>query len=298
VTCTIGLAELGPGTDRVEDLIKNAERANQRGRQRGGNQVVLEETSDESTRIKRFDALWLHQIKSALLANRFRLTHLSIASLSGQAEKFFDTILRMIDEQGDEVSASEFMEVARRNKMMRPLDRWVIGATLEFAASQHFDLVFIKLSGETIRDATTVDWIKAQAADKSIPPGRLCFQISESDATQHLKQTLKIVGDLRGAGFKFAIEHFGIGRDPLRLLNQMPMDFVKIDGSLMEGIGGDSMRQEKIRSFVNTALKRKVATIAERVEDANTMAVLFQLGIGYMQGHYLHEPDVVLEELI
>jgi EAL domain-containing protein (putative c-di-GMP-specific phosphodiesterase class I) len=204
----------------------------------------------------------------------------------------------MIDEQGDEVSASEFMEVARRNKMMRPLDRWVIGASLDFAASQHFDLVFIKLSGETVGDASSIDWIKSQTESKKVPPSRLCFQISESDATQHLKQTLKIVGELRSAGFKFAIEHFGIGRDPIRLLNQMPMDYVKIDGSLMEGIGGDNFRQEKIRGFVNTALKRKVATIAERVEDANTMAVLFQLGIGYMQGHYLHEPDVVLEELI
>src|SRR5690606_27602177 len=84
VTCTIGIAEAGPMTERFETLITDAEKANQRGRQRGGNQVVLEETSDASTRIQRFDQLWVNQIKSALVENRFKLSHLPIASLSGE----------------------------------------------------------------------------------------------------------------------------------------------------------------------------------------------------------------------
>ena len=71
---------------------------------------------------------------------------------------------------------------------------------------------------------------------------------------------------------------------------------LKIDGSLMQSIAKNQALQEQVRQYVKAAKARKISTIAERVEDANTMAVLFQLGLNYIQGHYVHEPEVVLEE--
>ncbi len=97
-------------------------------------------------------------------------------------------------------------------------------------------------------------------------------------------------------GHRFAIENFGIGRDSGRMLAQTPMDYLKIDGSLMQSIATDQVLQEKVRVFVHAARSARIPTIAERVEDANTMAVLFQLGVAYMQGHYVHEPEVVLSD--
>ena len=87
-----------------------------------------------------------------------------------------------------------------------------------------------------------------------------------------------------------------LGAGALWLLLQTPMNYLKIDGSLMQSLSTNPELQEKVRGFISIAQKRKIATIAERVEDANTMAVLFQLGAGYMQGYYVHEPEVVLEE--
>jgi diguanylate cyclase (GGDEF)-like protein len=294
LACTIGLAEIGPGTERVEGLITDAERANQRGRKRGGNQVVLEETSDESTRVQRFDALWVHQLKAALVENRFKLIHLPVASLTGKSSRIYDTVLRMIDQQDDEVPATEFMAAAGRNGLLRPIDRWVIAASVAFCTKQEVDLIFVKLSHESILDATLVPWIKQLVADQKAIPSRICFQISEEDATQYLKQTSAIAEQLKSAGFYFAIEHFGIGRDPMRVLSQTAMNYLKIDGALMQSIALDPQLQERVRGYVKAAEKRKILKVAERVEDANTMAVLFQLGISYMQGHYLHEPEVIL----
>ena len=74
------------------------------------------------------------------------------------------------------------------------------------------------------------------------------------------------------------------------------MQFLKIDGALMQSLASDHGLQERVRGFISTAAKRKIPVIAERVENANTMAVLFQLGASYMQGHYVHEPEVVLSE--
>jgi EAL domain-containing protein (putative c-di-GMP-specific phosphodiesterase class I) len=277
-------------------LIGEAGRANERGRKRGGNQLVLEETSDESTRVQRFDALWVAQIKTALLENRFKLAHMPVVSLTGKAAKIYDTVLRMIDGQGDEVAATEFIAAAGRNSLLRPIDRWVIASSVACCATQDIDLVFVKLSHDSVLDASLLAWLKQIAAENRVNPSRICFQVSEEHATQYLKQTNALAEQMKAAGFYFAIEHFGIGRDPMRILSQMAMNYLKIDGSLMQSISVDGELQEKVRGFVKAAEKRKILTIAERVEDANTMAVLFQLGVSYMEGHYVHEAEVVLEE--
>ena len=111
-----------------------------------------------------------------------------------------------------------------------------------------------------------------------------------------MKGTKATAERLQAMGFGFAIEHFGLSRDPAQLLQHVPADYVKIDGSLMQGLSSNDSLQEKVRVLVNIAKEKQIATIAERIEDANTMAVLFQLGVGYMQGHYLQEPEVVLQE--
>ncbi|HVY64023.1 MAG TPA: EAL domain-containing protein [Gammaproteobacteria bacterium] len=297
LTCTIGLAEVGPSTDRLDALLASAKRANQLGRDQGGNRVMLEQTSDESTRVQRFDELWVQQIKAALRENRFRLVHLPIASLNGEQKVMYDTLLRMVDPQGEEVAAAEFMPAAFRNRLLRAIDRWVIGASLSFCAHNQLDCAFIKLSNESIVDKTLPDWLAKAVESSGVNPGKLCFQVSEDDATQYLTQTQELAQLLNARGHLFAIEHFGVGRDSGRILLNTPMQYLKLDGSLMENLAGDQMQQEKVRVFITAASKRAIPVIAERVENANTMAVLFQLGAAYVQGHYVHEPEVVLADV-
>ncbi len=296
VTCTIGLAEVGPTTERLDALLIQARRSNQVGRDKGGNRVVLQQTSDESTRVQRFDEIWVQQIKTALMENRFRLAHLPMARLSGEQLAMYDTVLRMVDIQGDEVAAAEFMPAAFRNRLMRAIDRWVIGATLGFCAKTKLDCVFVKLSAESLIDKTLTDWLSRAVGGSGIAPRQLCFQVSESNATQYLTQTQALAERVRAKGHRFAIENFGVGRDSGRILAQTPMDYLKVDGSLMQTIASDPALQERVRAYVHAAANRKIPVIAERVEDANTMAVLFQLGVAYMQGHYVHEPEVVLSD--
>jgi EAL domain-containing protein (putative c-di-GMP-specific phosphodiesterase class I) len=180
---------------------------------------------------------------------------------------------------------------------LRAIDRWVIGASLGFCSKTPLDCVFIKLSYESLIDKTLIDWLTKAVQSSGVAPRTLCFQVSEENATQYLTQTQALAEKLRSMRHRFAIENFGVGRDSGRILAQTPMDFLKIDGSLMQGIATDTVLQEKVRVYVHAAANRAIQTIAERVEDANTMAVLFQLGVAYMQGHYVHEPEVVLSDV-
>lgn len=296
LTCTLGLSEVTAGTNRIDSLILDAERANKRGRQRGGDQVVVAEISDESTRIRRFDDLWVERIKAALMDNRFRLIHLPIVNLHGAAKKMYDTVLRMIDEQGDEVAATEFIAAAERNHLLKTIDRWVIGAALGFGDARNIDLIFVRLSKESVTDGTLVEWIERQLESAKVEPRQICFQFREDDAAQYAKPLKLLIGRLRKLGFATAIEHFGTGRSSAQLLEQLPVQFVKIDGSLLQNVSTDQAQQEKVKQLAGAAQQRGIETIAERVEQASTMAVLFQLGVEYMQGHYVHEPEVVLSE--
>jgi EAL domain-containing protein (putative c-di-GMP-specific phosphodiesterase class I) len=176
------------------------------------------------------------------------------------------------------------------------LDRWVIGSAFAYCESHKQERLFVKLSKDSVTDSTLLDWISTQAKSAQLQPGQLCFQVTEADAAQYLKPLKQLFTELQKLEYYTAIEHFGLGRNSLQLLERLPLHMIKFDGSILQNIETNLPQQEAIKSFVTVAHKRKIETIAERVEQASTMAVLFQLGLDHMQGHYVHEPDVVLED--
>jgi EAL domain-containing protein (putative c-di-GMP-specific phosphodiesterase class I) len=228
------------------------------------------------------------------MENRFRLVQQPIASLQGEDKGMFDVLVRMLDEQGKEVLPAEFMAAAERNDLMKNIDRWVIGASMSFCAARKPSRIFVRLSMDSLVDRSLSIWLQTQLKATKIEPQRMCFQVTEETATQYLNQTRELVGTLKSLGFSFALEHFGAGRDPQALLANIPAQFIKIDGSLMQGLATDQVLQQKVRAFVEDAKKRKIETIAERVEDANTMAVLWQLGIEFIQGYFVNAPEEVV----
>jgi EAL domain-containing protein (putative c-di-GMP-specific phosphodiesterase class I) len=206
----------------------------------------------------------------------------------------FDVLVRMVDPQGKEVLPSEFMAAAERNDLLKNIDRWVVGASLSFAAQRKPGCLFVRLSRETAKDATFVDWLDNHVRASRADPQRLCFQVTEQAASQYLTQIKALSEALRTRGFRFAIEGFGSGRDPQGMLESVQLDFVKIDGAIIQGLTGDPQLQQRVRGLVEAATKAQVQTIAERVEDANTMAVLWQIGVPFIQGYFVNEPEQVV----
>jgi EAL domain-containing protein (putative c-di-GMP-specific phosphodiesterase class I) len=238
--------------------------------------------------------VWVKHIKAALMENRFRLVQQPVASLQGDDLGMFDVLVRMIDGQGKEVLPSEFMAAAERNDLLKNIDRWVVGASLSFAAQRKPGCLFVRMSKDTVRDGSFFDWLDNQMRASRADPARLCFQIPEAVAASQVNEANKLASNLRNRGFRFALDAFGSGRDPLGLLASFPLDFIKIDGAIVQGLASDQEAQTRVRSFVEAADKRKVQTIAERVENANTMAVLWQLGVQFIQGYFINAPEEVV----
>jgi len=152
----------------------------------------------------------------------------------------------------------------------------------------------VRLSRDSVLDATLADWLGGELKSTGADPQRLCVQVTEAVAERHLPQTQALLAALRKRQIKMALEHFGAGRNSHELLNALAVDFLKIDGSLMQGLTANLDLQERVRAIVESAGKRSIQTVAERIEDANTMAVVWQLGVQYIQGYLVHAPEEVV----
>ena len=296
LTCTIGLSEVKHSELTTAELLTEVEKACRAGRDAGGNRVHLSANSSATQAIRATDALWVPRLRDALMQNRLRLVHQPITGLTEEVSGIFDTRIQMVDELGEVVLASEFIPAAERAGMIKNVDRWVIGASLSFCQTKNPTLVFLRLSADSINDESLLDWLRARITNSQVTPERICFQVTEEVAAQYLKQTKIVAEALRTDGFHFAIDHLGNGRDSDQVLNHVPMDYMKIDGSLMQGLHREPKSQEIVNKLVTTANDLGIKTIAERIEDANTMAILWQLGIGLIQGNYAQMHGVVLED--
>jgi EAL domain-containing protein (putative c-di-GMP-specific phosphodiesterase class I) len=192
------------------------------------------------------------------------------------------------------VLPSEFLPAAARNDMMRNIDRWVVTAALNTIATRRPDMLFVRLSVDSLRDAGFADWLAGQFAITRSEPPRLCLQFTEADTTGNMHRLTALLARLHQLGVRTAIEHFGTGRESLHLLNGLELDFIKIDGSLMQGLAGNQEQQARIQQIAEAAVRLKIQTVAERIEDANTMAIVWQLGVQYIQGYLVHAPEEVV----
>lgn len=296
LSCTVGVCAVSGVYATTEELVSAVMTTTRTARKAGGNRSVLNDTNDEDTRLRRFDAIWVKHIRSAMLDNRFRLAHLPIAGLRNDAGAMYDMLVRMLDEQGNSVLPSEFLPAAERNNLIKAIDRWIVTASMDFCLEEKADQVFVRLSRQSLKDGALIEWIKEKLDSRKLEPSRLCLQVTERDAAKHIKPAQKLALDARKAGIKFALAHYGVDKNRMQILDLLKPDYIKIDGELMHTLTSDTVLQENVRELTQLADQRGILTIAERVENANAMAVLFQLGIHFMQGHYVQEPEVVLAE--
>jgi diguanylate cyclase (GGDEF)-like protein len=297
MTCTVGACGASDVFDSLEEFVAATLRAYEQGKAEGGNKSILEETSQDDTRQRSFDALWSRHLKAALMDNRFRLAQLPIAGLRSDSVHMYDLLVRMLDEQGKSVLPSEFIPAAERTNMLKNIDRWMLTAAVDFCRQCDADRVFVRLSRQSITDGTTAPWMQQKLDENNFDCSRLVVQVPERDAAKHIKQTRSLVKQLRRLGVGFALEHYGVDTERFQILDLLEPDYIKIDGELMHTLLTEDGMQATVRKIVDAAGERRIKTVAERVENANAMAILFQLGIDFMQGHYVHEPEVVLEDV-
>ncbi len=290
ISLTIGLARV-IGTD-TDGAMTRAMEAIRLSRNEGGDRLMIRDPEPRAGLAD--DRHWAQRLKAALMDNRFRLQQQPIANLHGGAADCFDLLIRLQGEDGADILPSEFLAAAQRNDLMRALDRWALGACVALAAQRSGKGFFVRISADSLADQTVVPWLKTQLATAGVDPSRIVIQVPEAEIDRHPDAAEILRTELRKANMRFAVEHYGFGRDPIHLAAHLKPDFVKIDGKLMQGLAQQHELQASVRTLVAHAKSAGARTIAERVEDANTMAVLFALGVESIQGRFVQKSEAVV----
>jgi EAL domain-containing protein (putative c-di-GMP-specific phosphodiesterase class I)/GGDEF domain-containing protein len=294
MTCSAGATLLNAHGAELSRALESCVKSQRQASAAGGNRLRRPEPLAGKPELEAADQEWATRIRSALMANRFRLVHQPIASLVGEGQPMFDLVVRMLDENGDEVLPSEFLAAAQRTDLLKNIDRWVVGAAMSFCAAQRDSRVFVRLSRDSMRDRTLGAWLGQQVRATGVDPRRVVFELHEEVAAANHNEVEALQALVKPLGFQVALENFGAGADPETVLDRVTASYVKIDGALMQGLANDRALQEQVKTLVQAAKARNVTTIAERVEDANTMAVLWQLGVEYVQGYFVGNPEEVV----
>ncbi|MDX1454499.1 MAG: EAL domain-containing protein [Gammaproteobacteria bacterium] len=300
MTVSIGYADYKNEFKNAGQLISLAQLANKEARDKGGNKAVRYAPAEVDKEGKVLDAGWVKRITGALKDNRFQLVFQPIASLEGDVSEMFDILVRMKTEDGEEVMPGDFIPAAERNNLMTGIDRWILQNSMSRLVERHTEgkkaQFFIRISEQSLADSKFVSWLDGVLGKYKPQKGSVVFQIAESTAEKRLNESKAVAETAKKFGQLVALEHFGIGHNSMQMFQHIPMAFVKIDGSFMQVIGSDDEKREKVQAILEKSREMSIESVAERVENANTMAVLWQLGVNYIQGNYVQEPEVVMAE--
>ncbi len=286
-------------SDKPELVLQDLARDARRLSQKGGNEMVVLGSAAKTNRTDREEARKGVLVKRAIENNNFKLAYQSIASLEGDARQHFDVLLRIVDEGNNELHASEFLPAAEKFGLMRAVDRWVITRALAVvvkrSAGGESPSLFLRLSEETLRDADAfVKWITELLKTQPLKNQEFVFEIQEPVLQSHVRKAVALTEALHELGAGIAINHFGITPTSTQLLEHLPrVNYLKFHHSYTQKFN-DKEIQRRMSTLMEVAKAKKLKTIVSHVEDANVMARLWQMGVNFIQGYHVQEPEVVM----
>ncbi len=292
-TLSVGAIPIGEKAEDGESLISNAHAALIIVKQKGGNAFKLFDPALFSGSASEVDKKVLLAVQEALDSGRAYLLFQPVIKMHGQPGPMYSVLLRVKDDKGNHVSPDQIFPVAEQGGIAAKLDRWVITkATQALAAFQGKDRprLFIHLSGAALVEESLPSFIGQNLRAARLTPDALIFQIDEREAQDHLKRCINFLDGLRKVQGLSCLSNFGSTDNSEQLLRELPVEFVRMDGSFAPQLASNQEAQQKLQKLLNSANSLNRRTIVPRVEDAGCLMKLYPLGVHYIQGYYLQAP--------
>lgn len=307
VGVSIGLVEMHGDEQTLSTVMSAADVACYSAKDSGRNRV---HTYNEGRAPERHREMqWVSRIQSACDEERFELYCQPIVPIRREvdATRQFELLLRMRDENGELVLPNEFIPAAERFNLMPAIDRWVVRqACRELAYRRVNDgsmapyCLTVNVSTTTINDEQFLDYVIAEMTAGDVNPGSLCFELTETTAMTSLAAATHFIKELRSRGVRFSLDDFGSGLSSFMFLKNLPVDYIKIDGQFVHNVAQDAIDRSMVEAITQIANTMGIQTVAERVDSAEVLAQLAEIGVQYAQGHYISSPQpvAVLESLV
>ncbi|MEA4883791.1 MAG: EAL domain-containing protein [Clostridia bacterium] len=298
VTLSVGLTQIDGLCDQ-RGITLSADAALYHAKDNGKNRVTYPGAGDEAGhgRPNVYDRVSM--IKDALRDDRFLLQFQPIVSAgcgpgmrSAKPEgiRWYEALVRIVCPSRGMVLPGEFIPWAERFGLITQIDRWVVNAALQVLANRDSIGLFINLSVRSISSASFLTHVEEAVAASGVAPCRIGFEITETTALGDVDEAREWIQRLRALGCLFAVDDFGAGYSTMSVLSSLPVDIVKIDGSVIRAVGSEPAHRLIVEAINSVAHSIGARTVAECVEDAESLAALDQMGVDYVQGYYIARP--------
>ena len=297
LSVSIGLALITENSPNASELISRAHRASSYPEE--GNNVhfyKLEEVagSDGDDGEESSDAAIVALIEKSIEENTLKLLFQPIMSLHGENDEQFEVLLRLIDDDNNELVPAAFLDQAHEAGLAEKIDRWVILQSIKLLSEHRSEgskaRIFINVTHETIMDDTFLPWVSVVLKAARLSSEAIIFQIHESDAATYLKQAKKFTEGLAELHCKTSINHFGCSLNPFKTLKFLTVDYVKLDGSFAQQIEDSEEKKKDLIDMVKSLQSQAVLTAISGVESPMALSTLWEAGLNYIQGNYLSFP--------
>ncbi len=295
VTISVGGSLLGERNANAAGLLDRCSEALRAAQSEGGNRVGIHDPAAREKAEAEKDRYWLALLKEALANDRFVLYHQQITGLTGGEGELSELLLRLDGPKGV-ILPSYFLPVAERHGLMPAVDRWVLREAIRLLGEpmRQGQVLMVKLSVQSLEDPALLGWLQSTLVEHEVRGHQLVLEMPESKVVTSLKPAREFVQGVKQIGCRFALEQFGSGLNSFQLLSHVDADFLKIDRNYMADLPRHPENQQRIRAICQQAAALGKQTVAEWVEDVASVSLLYGCGVGYIQGHFQHEPERVL----
>lgn len=292
-TGSIGITMVGENVGSAQSAVNDALAASEQASLEGGNRVHLHTTQD-SDELADADGL-RDRLESALENNDFFTVYQPIASLHGDPQERYEVRLRLRGDDSTTIMPTEFVPQAEQLGLMPQIDRWVLKEVLkelaEIRARNHDTILFVKISGPTLADPDFIQYIDEQLKANQVEGSRLVFQLNEPIAVTQLNQAKQFFHGLKELDGNLCLDHFGSGLNPFQLIKHLPADYLKLDQTLTHNLSSDSENQQSVKQIIDNAHALQRRVIVGYLEDATSLATLWQMQGDFVQGNFLSTPQ-------
>lgn len=294
ITVSIGIV-LFPGHGKdAKELFTRADAAMYRAKELGRNRFHLFIPEDQDLEKMHSRVAWKERILKSLRENRFEPWFQPILDLSTNSVHHYESLARLKGEDGSIMLPGAFIDIAERFGLIGSIDRMIIEKSMLMQARLRKEGKYISfgmnLSGKDLGDDDLLSFLKAKMIETGADPDKLVFEITETAAIGDLDRAIKFIKALKTIGCHFALDDFGVGFTSFTYLREMQVDYIKIDGAFIRKLNVSPNDQVFVKAITDVAKGLKIKSIAEFVENKETLELLKTFGVDYAQGYLIGKP--------
>lgn len=300
IMCSYGIVEISKNTPDHYNLFVAADDAIAIAKEKGGGRIEIYSDLGYEYSKRRGEMLWIHKLKDAIKNEQFKLYYQEIIPVKEGGIKKIEILVRLKNESGEIVSPIDFIPSAEHYGIMPEIDKIVIEKSIavckEIIDNKKIKdryIFSVNISGTSIPDKSLPGFILSIFQKYKVPPTLFCFEITETAAIKNIDLAVSFINNLKRIGCKFSLDDFGSGFSNFFYLQNLDVDYLKIDGLFIADMMEEPINRAMVKSINKIGHIMKMKTVAEFVENNAIKEELINIGVDYLQGYAICKPTPI-----